>query len=81
MVVPVVSVLSELSAAAWIRCQSLLVWITLVLLPSLISTVTGLLTNVTFHLPSHRGSSLLAVGTESHTLSFTVNAGNCDFSS
>ena len=73
LVVSLDSVFSELSG--WIRWQNVVVWTTLVLLLSVISTVTGVLIDITIHLPSYVGSSLFAVGTESQTLSLTANEG------
>ena len=53
----------------WIRHLSLLMWTTLVHYPSVISIVTGTLTELILHPPSHFGSSFPAVGIESQTQS------------
>ena len=44
--------------------------------PSLISIFTGLLIDVMFHFPSHRGSLFTAIGTDSYTGSPTENWGS-----
>ena len=57
----------------WRRCCSRLTWTTRVLFLSEICIVTGLLMDLIVQFPSHRESSLPAVGIESHRGSPSVN--------